>query len=177
MSRRSLITSLVIVGVVLGVTARVYQWQVLAPGAELKSELVGLEKNIRTLEKYNRKRVELNQELKGYEARTLGATAEEVEHKLSVLLHEVGVAHGLSGLTVDSRARRAALNPAADTIVGFFERSESKRPDFVVVEGTLVGSGSLEQVTGARDWNRPEIRVRLRSLVTDGDTVPDPEPK
>lgn len=136
--------------ILLGVTGWTYKTGILDEEGAVQSEMVALQREISSLEEYNRKRVPLTEELRQFEVRTLGSTSEEVEHALRVLLHEIGTANRLSDLSVDSHSRNPVQNPATRRSRAIIrDKSERERPDFVPVEGSLNGSGSLAQVTAA----------------------------
>ena len=150
-----------------------YGAMVAQPEQEVRAKLTSTQKSIESAERFNRSRVDVTESLRELRARTLGASSEEVEHNLRVLLGEIGRTQALAELVVDSRRRNVRENPAMRVATRTFRDKEERRSvDFVEVEGTLSGLGSVEQVLGtvATIQSQPWLkRVDLVRVTPRGD--------
>ena len=100
-----------------------------------------------TKERLDRRRVEAG--LQDYVDRSLGGDLQTVDHRLRSRLNRLGEAVGLDGLTVGTGHASSRQSPAK----GQFKRRGIQRElraeiDFVELQGSISGEGTLEQVLG-----------------------------
>jgi hypothetical protein len=77
--------------------------------------------------------------------RTLGGDLETVDHALRTRLNRFGEEIGLDGLTVNTGRHVARETPARSQLRKPAERTLRDEIDFVELEGTVAGEGTLEQ--------------------------------
>lgn len=79
-------------------------------------------------------------------ATTLGATEERVAHHFRSLLYDMATSAGLYDVTVSEGRTAGVANPAGQTRLQGFQRSELRVSHFAVMTGEVRATGSLESV-------------------------------
>ena len=82
--------------------------------------------------------------LASIEATTLGPTGELAEHRLRSLLTDLCGQGGLQEYVIACREPKAVGNPAADENPAEFNREMRRQADFLAIETTVTGRGSLD---------------------------------
>ncbi|MHC5001616.1 MAG: hypothetical protein ACYTJ0_00690 [Planctomycetota bacterium] len=107
------------------------------------------------------------EDLQALADRTLGSDRETVDHQLRSRLNRIGEAIGLSGFSVNTSRYAARPTPARSAFSARAERAVRDEIDFVEVEGSLSGEGSLEQAlrlvheVQAEPWPKRIDQMRL----------------
>lgn len=82
--------------------------------------------------------------LAAIESTTLGPTGELAEHRLRALLTELCTQGGMKEFVIACREPKAIANPAAGEGPVEFGREMRRQPDFLAIETSVTGRGSLE---------------------------------
>lgn len=141
----------IIAGVALvgGVGAYAYVRLFASPRTALVHEITSLQRGIVQYEDALRQQQGDKARLEAIGATTLGATQAQVESRFRSSLGEIARHCGLEQVVPNSGEARAVTNPAAQSsppIRGEFGRMLKADPDFYVVQGSLTGVGTLDQV-------------------------------
>ncbi len=86
----------------------------------------------------------VKQQLSEIEATTLGPTGELAEHRMRTLLTDLCGQGGLKEFVIACREPKAVGNPAADEIPAEFNREMRRQADFLAIETSVTGRGSLD---------------------------------
>jgi hypothetical protein len=138
--------------IALGVGALVWLGQravrslYLEPRAELQGRIDSRRAYVAAAAAERPLHVRVQRELESFAARTMGGTAERVNHELRHRLNRIGAATGLADLTVNTPRQAARLTPARAQLRAPQERALREEVDFVEIEGLISGTGSFEQV-------------------------------
>jgi len=126
-----------------------YESAIAAPLRDARARRNLLVAEIEKREKEVRDHRATVKELKEIGGTMLGRDAESVVHRLRVALTSLGHEAGLQDVVVDSRAKGAVRNPAAQAGVTAFGEELAERADMSVVAGELKGEGKLDDVLRA----------------------------
>lgn len=148
-SRGRLIAGVIGVGVAGWIGYAAYGRFYAKPAAERLARLESFERSSRWLEEQMEDEFRVRERLAEYAARTLGASAEVVEHRFRTGLSAIAASAGLRDVVVTQNRPTPEGNPAARERVRDFTREQLRVADFYTVAGELRGKGTLEQATRA----------------------------
>jgi len=151
--------------VVIGIGWMLLNRMYLEPRAELLEELESQTATLAIYKDGMASDLEQREQLRSYVDRTLGGAREVVDHRLRTRLNRLVEASGLTDATVTTGQIAERTSPARSKYRRL--RSLRERVDFVEVEATVSGTGSLAQALEVLDrldaerWLHRIERVRL----------------
>lgn len=139
----------------------------LEPRADLEERRVKLNGEVARYRTGSDDHVRVTAALRAYVDRTLGGDLETVDHELRTRLNRIGEEIGLEKLSVGTGRVRQMESPARN-LPDFRSRRELREEiDFVEVEASVSGEGSLETVMHlvhrieTEPWMKRVVQVRL----------------
>lgn len=137
---------LIAVGVIVAalVIGWVYRSVYAAPMAEMRQTLASWHKGKDQMQRSLGDSAKVRASLAQIETTTLGPTGELAEHRLRALLTELCAQGGLQEFVIACREPKAVANPAAGENPVEFGREMRRTPDFLAIETSVTGRGSLE---------------------------------
>lgn len=137
---------LIAVGVIVTalVIGSVYRSVYAAPMAEMRQTLASWHKGKDQMQRSLGDSAKVRASLAQIETTTLGPTGELAEHRLRALLTELCAQGGLREFVIACREPKAVANPAAGENPVEFGREMRRMPDFLAIETSVTGRGSLE---------------------------------
>lgn len=115
-----------------------------APMQEMSRTLRGWHSGKDQMQRTLGQATRIREELSAIESTTLGPTGELAEHRLRALLTELCGTGGLAEFVIACREPKAVANPAAGENPVEFTREQRRKPDFLTIETSVTGRGSLE---------------------------------
>jgi hypothetical protein len=123
------------------------------PRDELLGKIKAAREADQRLQAELKQRAEVTKKLSEFGATTLGKKSDVVDKRFRDGLNQIAAQCGLGGVVVQTGQPRAQTSPlrSAKGVQSSLKRaiSQQKEPDFQVVEGTLKGTGTLDQVLRA----------------------------
>ncbi|MCA9272677.1 MAG: hypothetical protein KDA31_06500 [Phycisphaerales bacterium] len=114
------------------------------PMAEMRETLKSWHKGKDQMQRSLGDATKVKTQLASIEATTLGPTGELAEHRLRSLLTDLCGQGGLQEFVIACREPKAVGNPAADENPVEFNREMRRQADFLAIETTVTGRGSLD---------------------------------
>ncbi len=139
----------------------------LSKRADLQQQIVSITGDVDRYRAAVREHTRIQDELRHYVDRTLGADLETVDHQLRSRLNRIGEVLGLEALSVGTGRTRQLASPARSQ----FSRRQSElrdELDFVEVEAWISGQGDFDQAlrlvggVAAEPWLKRLGQVRLQ---------------
>lgn len=119
------------------------------PRAELASQIERSRTNLANIRTAANRHIALGGELRALADSTLGATAEEVQAALRARLNRIGEEVGLAAATVSTSQQRRRESPMQRADLR--NNPLREEPDFIELDGTISGEGTLAQVVEVID--------------------------
>jgi len=137
---------LIVVGCVVAllVVFAAYRSVYAKPMADMRETLKSWSKGKDQMQRSLGDATKVKQSLKAIEATTLGPTGELAEHRLRALLTDLCAKGGLGEYVIACREPKAVANPAANENPQEFNREMRRQADFLMIETSVTGHGSLE---------------------------------
>jgi hypothetical protein len=117
-----------------------------APAAQKRAQITGLRQQVDRLKEQVAPQFEVRKRLEAIAATGLSPQRDLAAHQMRTLLSRIGQASRLNDLKVTDLPAREAISPAVRAFSGSAASALRQRPDFVVLPGSLEGTGTLEQV-------------------------------
>lgn len=147
--RLALVVVALAVGLPLGWrTAKAFYF---TPKAELRERIDTLNAQIARQEETLETRSRLDTRLKRIVDRTLGSDVETVDHHVRTRLNRIAEEIGLTGAAVSTKTPSAKRTPATSRFPGNARREMREELDFVELEVTVSGEGTLQQAIALVD--------------------------
>lgn len=138
--------ALIGIGSVVGllIVFSLYRSVYAKPNAEMRETLESWHKGKDQMQRSLGDATSVKQQLAAIEATTLGPTGELAEHRMRTLLTDLCGQGGLKEFVIACREPKAVGNPAADENPAEFNREMRRQADFLAIETSVTGRGSLE---------------------------------
>ncbi len=142
-------------------------WYFARDHGSQRERLDGLNRYLEAAKQEETLLLEVDEQLDALAAATLGSDLETVDHELRQRLNRIGERCGLSELLVNTARSTPRTTPARSQLSSRSERKLRDEVDFVELEGTLTGVGSLEAALAAVDhvrrepWMKHLVQLRL----------------
>ncbi len=140
----------------------------LSERADLQQSIVGLRDEVDRYRAGSDDHVRVTEALRAYVDRTLGGDLESVDHELRTRLNRLGEDIGLESVSVATGRVRRMESPARSERAFRRHRELREEIDFVQIEASILGHGSLEEVLqlvdriDAQPWLKRVLQVRLQ---------------
>lgn len=115
------------------------------PAAQKRAQITGLRQQVDRLREQVAPQFEVRRRLEAIAATGLSPQRDLAAHQMRTLLSQIGQACGLGELKVTDLPAREAISPAVRAFTGSAASTLRQKPDFVVLPGSMEGTGTLEQ--------------------------------
>jgi len=118
----------------------------LAPASQKRAQITGLRQQVDRLRQQVAPQFEVRKRLETIARSGLSPQRDLAAHQMRTLLAQIGQASRLVDLKVTDLPARDAVSPAVRSFSGTAAATLRQKPDFVVLPGSLEGTGTLDQV-------------------------------